>query len=108
MVVNRSISGIRVARELSDLIAKRGCINVILSDNSTEFTSNAILKWSHENQISWRYIQPGKPMQNGYIESFNGKLRDERLNENWFFKHQGCPKYYPKLAVGLYIVLTPV
>ena len=84
MVVDRSISGIRVARELSDLIARRGSPNAILSDNGTEFTSNAILKWSYENQISWRYIQPGKPMQNGYIESFNGKLRDECLNENWF------------------------
>lgn len=78
MVVDTSINGMRVARELSDLI------DVILSDNGTEFTSNAILKWSHENQISWQYIQPGKPMQNGYIESFNGKLRDECLNENWF------------------------
>lgn len=84
MVVDTSISGIRVARELSDLIAKRGSPKVILSDNGTEFTSNAILKWVYENQISWRYIEPGKPMQNGYIESFNGKLRDECLNENWF------------------------
>ena len=84
MVVDTSISGIRVTRELSDLIAKRGSPNGILSDNGTEFTSNAILKWSHENQISGRYIHPGKSMQNGYIESFNGKLRDECLNENWF------------------------
>lgn len=86
MVVDTSISGVRVARELSDLIAKRGSPSAILSDNGTEFTSNAILKWSHENQISWRYIQPGKPMQNGYIESFNGKLRDECLNEHWFLR----------------------
>lgn len=84
MVVDTSISGVRVGRELTDLIAKRGSPAAILSDNGTEFTSNAILKWAYENQISWRYIQPGKPMQNGYIESFNGKLRDECLNENWF------------------------
>ena len=57
MVVDTSISGIRVSRELSDLIAKRGVPNIILSDNGTEFTSNAILKWSHENQISWQYIR---------------------------------------------------
>lgn len=101
MVVDTSISGVRVGRELSDLIAKRGSPAAILSDNGTEFTSNAILKWAYENQISWRCIQPGKPMQNGYIESFNGKLRDECLNENWFFKHQRCSKYYRKLASGL-------
>jgi putative transposase len=88
MVVATSISGARVARELSDLLVKRGIPDTILSDNGTEFTSNAILKWSHENQISWAYIQPGKPMQNGYIESFNGKLRDECLNENWFLSLQ--------------------
>lgn len=84
MVVDTSISGIRVVRELSELITERGIPETILSDNGTEFTSNAILKWSYEHQIAWRYIQPGKPMQNGYIESFNGKLRDECLNENWF------------------------
>jgi putative transposase len=88
MVVATSISGARVARELSDLLVKRGIPDTILSDNGTEFTSNAILKWSYENQSSWAYIQPGKPMQNGYIESFNGKLRDECLNENWFLSLQ--------------------
>ncbi|WP_143298962.1 integrase core domain-containing protein, partial [Candidatus Protochlamydia sp. W-9] len=84
MVVDTLISGIRVARELSELIETEGKPACILSDNGTEFTSNAILKWSWDNKISWKYIQPGKPMQNGYIESFNGKLRDECLNENWF------------------------
>lgn len=84
MIVDTSISGVRVARELSELIELRGRPECILSDNGTEFTSNAILKWSLDNKINWKYIQPGKPMQNGYIESFNGKLRDECLNENWF------------------------
>jgi len=56
----------------------------VLSDNGTEFTSNTILKWSSDHEIDWQYIEPGKPYQNGNIESFNGKFRDECLNENWF------------------------
>jgi hypothetical protein len=58
---------------------------VIVSDNGTEFTSNAVLSWSTENKIEWRYIAPGKPMQNGFCESFNGRMRDELLNETLFF-----------------------
>ena len=57
---------------------------MIVSDNGSELTSNAILKWSDEARVEWHYIAPGKPMQNGYIESFNGKLRDEKLNETLF------------------------
>lgn len=84
MVVDTSLSGKRVARELSELMATRGKPKGIVSDNGTEFTSNAILKWSGDMGLNWQYIQPGKPMQNGYVESFNGKLRDECLNEHWF------------------------
>lgn len=84
MVVDTSLSGKRVVRELSCLVADKGAPKAIVSDNGTEFTSHAILKWSQEMCVNWQYIQPGKPMQNGYIESFNGKLRDECLNENWF------------------------
>ncbi|NGX26892.1 MAG: hypothetical protein K940chlam6_00818 [Chlamydiae bacterium] len=57
---------------------------MILSDNGTEFTSNKVINWQKEQKIRWEYIEPGKPQQNGNIESFNGKLRDECLNENWF------------------------
>ena len=57
---------------------------MIVSDNGTELTSNAILKWCAENQIEWHYIAPGKPMQNGFAESFNGRMRDEFLNETLF------------------------
>jgi transposase InsO family protein len=57
---------------------------MIISDNGTELTSNAILAWSAETGIEWHYIAPGKPMQNGYIESFNGRMRDELLNESLF------------------------
>ena len=57
----------------------------IVSDHGTEFTSNAILSWAGEQRVEWHYIAPGKPMQNGYIESFNGRMRDELLNETLFF-----------------------
>lgn len=79
-----SISGVRVARELSAIVARRGKPRMIISDNGTEFTSNAVLAWSAETGIEWHYIAPGKPMQNGYIESFNGRMRDELLNESLF------------------------
>lgn len=79
-----SISGVRVARELSAIVTRRGKPGMIISDNGTELTSNAILAWSAETGIEWHYIAPGKPMQNGYIESFNGRMRDELLNESLF------------------------
>jgi putative transposase len=84
-VPDTSISGRRVARELSTLIGQRGKPRMIVSDNGTEFTSNAILAWASERRIDWHYIAPGKPMQNAYIESFNGRMRDELLNESLFF-----------------------
>ena len=80
-----SISGKRVARELTTLIAKRGKPGMIVSDNGTEFTSNAILSWASEHRIEWRYIAPGKSMQNRFCESFNRRMRDELLNETLFF-----------------------
>ncbi len=79
-----SISGIRVARELSAIVAQRGKPGLIVSDNGTELTSNAILTWSAETAVEWHYIAPGRPMQNGYVESFNGRMRDELLNESLF------------------------
>ncbi len=82
LIADTSISGLRVARELDAIILKRGKPKMIVSDNGTEFTSQAILRWSQETGIDWHYIAPGKPMQNAFIESFNGKLRDECLNEN--------------------------
>lgn len=84
MVADTSISGKRVARELDRLIAWRGKPRTIVSDNGTELTSNAILNWADETKVEWHYIAPGKPMQNGFAESFNGKLRDEFLNETLF------------------------
>jgi len=83
-ILDTSISGRRVARELTALIERRGKPGMIVSDNGTELTSNAILKWCAEHKIEWHYIAPGKPMQNGFVESFNGRMRDEFLNETLF------------------------
>ena len=71
-------------RELDALIAARGRPAMCVSDNGTELTSIAILRWSQETRIEWHYIAPGKPQQNAFIESFNGRLRDELLNETLF------------------------
>ncbi|MCA2412121.1 IS3 family transposase [Rhizobium leguminosarum] len=84
-IPDTSISGRRVARELTTLIERRGKPDMIVSDNGTEFTSNAILAWSKDHKVEWHYIAAGKPMQNGYVESFNGRMRDELLNESLFF-----------------------
>ena len=65
-----SISSRRVARELTTLVERRGKPGMIVSDNGTELTSNAILVWSKDHKIEWHYIAPGRPMQNGYVESF--------------------------------------
>jgi putative transposase len=84
LLADTSLSGIRVARELDRIIRERGKPKMIVSDNGSEFTSNAILAWSDQAKVEWHYIAPGKPMQNGFIESFNGRLRDEFLNETLF------------------------
>jgi putative transposase len=82
--VERSIKGVDVVRILDKVIGTRGKPGQIQSDNGSEFTSNVVLGWVHQRGIEWRYIEPGKPVQNSYIESFNGRIRDECLNENWF------------------------
>jgi putative transposase len=85
VVVDTSISGKRVVRELADLIAGRGAPEMIVSDKGTELTSNAVLVWSRYAGTEWHHIAPGKPTQNGFVESFNGRMRDELLNEALFF-----------------------
>jgi putative transposase len=84
-IPDTSISGRRVARELTALIERRGKPGMIVSDNGIEFTSNAMLAWGRERKVTWHFIAPGKPMQNGFCESFNGRMRDELLNESLFF-----------------------
>jgi putative transposase len=83
-VVDTSLSGERVARELDRIVELRGRPCMVVSDNGTELTSNAILKWQEDRKVEWHYIAPGKPMQNGLVESFNGRMRDECLNEHLF------------------------
>jgi putative transposase len=83
-VPDTSISGLRVVRELTALVARRGKPEMIVSDNGTELTSSAVLKWAQDHWMQWHYIAPGRPMQNGFVESFNGRMRDELLNETVF------------------------
>jgi putative transposase len=84
LVADNSLSGLRVARELDRIAELRGTPRLIVSDNGTELTSNAILSWQETNKLEWHYIAPGKPMQNGFAESFIGRFRDECLNEHLF------------------------
>lgn len=79
-----SISGARVARFLDQLLEKRGRPDQIICDNGTEFTSKAMFLWQQDQQVKLSFIQPGKPTQNAFVESLNGKFRNECLNQNWF------------------------
>ena len=99
LVADTSLSGARVARELTSLMGSRGKPHTVVSDNGTELTSSAILRWSQERRVEWHYIAPGKPQQNGFIESFNGSLRDECLNEEIF---DSLPDARRKLALWRY------
>lgn len=83
-VPDTSISGLRVVRELAALITERGKPGMIVSDNGTELTSNAVLAWCGLAQVNWHYTTPGKPTDNAFVESFNGRMRDELLNETLF------------------------
>ncbi len=82
--VNTGISAHQVTRALDRVIEQRGVPGSLRSDNGPEFTSRHYIGWCEEKKIERNYIQPGKPMQNGYVESFNGRFRDECLNANCF------------------------
>jgi len=84
LVADTSLPGLRVVRELEAVVADRGRPAMCLSDNGTELTSMAVLRWCQDMRVEWHYIAPGKPTQNAFIESFNGRLRDELLNETLF------------------------
>ena len=85
IVPSRSISGQDVTGILDQIADMRGYPGAIVSDNGPEFTSKAMDEWAYKNGINLCFIEPGKPTQNAYIESFNGKFRDECLNEELFF-----------------------
>ena len=82
--VERAISGIGVTRVMDRLSLSRGLPKMTRSDNGKEFCGKAMVSWAHERGVQLRLIEPGKPNQNAYTESFNGRLRDECLNEHWF------------------------
>ena len=69
---------------MDNIAQRRGIPLLVVSDNGTEFTSNVMLRWRLDQRVEWHYIAPGKPMQNGLVESFIGRLRDECLNEPLF------------------------
>jgi putative transposase len=84
LIADTSLPGLRVVRELEIIMARRGRPAICVSDNGTELTGMAVLRWSQEIRLEWHYIAPGKPTQNAFIESFNARLRDELLNETLF------------------------
>lgn len=88
LVVDTSLSGRRVVRELNYIVERRGAPLLVVSDNGTELTSHVVLSWRQDRGVGWHYIAPGKPVQNAFVESLNGRLRDECLNEHVF---QGLP-----------------
>ena len=84
LVADTSLSGIRVTRELTAIMARRGRPKTVVSDNGAELTSMAVLRWCQDTGVAWHYIAPGKPTQNAFVERFIGSLRDELLNETLF------------------------
>jgi putative transposase len=82
--VDTSLGGQRVRRVLDRIASERGLPQAIVVDNGPEFRGRALAAWSEERGVRLEFIQPAKPVQNAYIESFNGRLRDECLNANWF------------------------
>jgi len=84
LVPARALGGLAVTRVLDRLAVIRGLPRVLRTDNALEFCGRAMLTWAHDRRGTLRLIEPGKPNQNAYIESFNGRFRDECLNEHWF------------------------
>ena len=84
LVVDTSIGGLRVCRELALIAAVRGLPKLIVMDNGPEFTGKALDAWAYQVGVKLHFIRPGKPVENAYVESFNGKLRNECLNQHWF------------------------
>jgi putative transposase len=96
--VDFSLTGDRVVRVLSRLAATRGLPPTLKFDNGTEFTSNAMLGWAAQANVELHFIEPGRPMQNGSVESFNGRFCDELLNEHVIPDHLPCPLRNRSLA----------
>jgi putative transposase len=84
LVVDTSLGGARVARALELVAAERGIPQLVVTDNGPEFSGRALDTWCYQHGVKHHFIRPGKPVENAYIESFNGRLRDECLNQHWF------------------------
>ena len=84
VTAEHTIGGDHLTRILDQICSLRGRPGLIRSDNGKEFTGKAMLNWAYRNGVALKLIEPGKPNQNAYVESFNGRLRDECLNEHWF------------------------
>jgi putative transposase len=82
--VDTSINGVRVTRVLDEIARVEGLPEIIIIDNGPEFIGKALDAWAYQRGVKLTFIRPGKPVENAYIESFNGRFRDECLNENWF------------------------
>ena len=82
--LDTSLPGARVVRVLEAVSSQRGLPQTILMDNGPELTSRVLDQWAYEHRVELRFIDPGKPVQNAFIESFNGRFRDECLNQHWF------------------------
>ena len=83
-MIDTSLPGARVVRVLDDVALQRGLPQTIVMDNGPELTSRVLDQWAYEHGVQLRFIDPGKPIQNAFIESFNGRFRDECLNQHWF------------------------
>jgi putative transposase len=97
--VDTSINGVRVARILSEISQTEGLPEVIIIDNGPEFISKALDAWAYERGVKLTFIRPGKPVENAYIESFNGRFRDECLNENWFLSLEQARRIIEKWRI---------
>lgn len=86
VIIERSIGGPRVVRFLGQIAARWGYPKTITVDNGPEFISNVLDQWAHAHGVHLHFSRPGKPVDNAFIESFNGRLRDECLNTNWFYR----------------------
>jgi transposase InsO family protein len=84
--VGHSLRAPQVVAALAELMRQRAAPEYLRSDNGSEFTASAVMRWLQENRVGLSFIEPGRPWQNGYVESFHGKFRDECLNREWF----GC------------------
>jgi putative transposase len=97
--VDTSINGVRVTRVLSEIAQAEDLPRIIVIDNGPEFIGNALDAWAYQRGVKLTFIRPGKPVENAYIESFNGRFRDECLNEHWFLSIEHARRIIEKWRI---------